>query len=309
MSADAMPRAGAGSSVARNAPAAESRESDERHRLRERVREYWNGRIHDLEMAESPVGSPAFFDELEEYRFEKLDYLPRLVDFDGYRGEEVLEIGCGIGTDLTRFAHGGARVAGLDLSETAIGLARQNLDRLELPADLQVADGGDLPYPEGSFDVVYCHGVLQYAANPEAIVGEARRVLRPGGEAVFMVYNRDSWLAWMSRAFGVGLEHDDAPVFRLYTVEEFERLLAPFPHRSIVPERFPVATRLHGGLQGALFNRLFVPAFNALPDSWVRPLGWHLMAFCRKREDPSRELKPGRAATRQRSDTAGRREG
>lgn len=250
--------------------------------LRESVRSYWDGRIHDLEMATHRPGTPEFFDELEKYRFDKLEYLPRLVDFSAYGGRDVLEVGCGIGTDLTRFARGGARVTGVDLSETAIRLARRNFDRLGLPVDLYVADGGNLPYSDESFDLVYCHGVLQYAADPEGIVREAHRLLRVGGTGIFMVYNRQSWLAWMSRMFGVGLEHDDAPVFRLYTRQQFEDLLEPFPDRRIVPERFPVPTRLHDGIQGMLFNRMFVPAFNALPRSWVRSVGWHLMAFCRK---------------------------
>jgi len=252
--------------------------------LRERVRSYWDGRIHDLEMATHRPGTPEFFDELEEYRFDKLDYLPRLVDFSAYGGRDVLEVGCGIGTDLTRFARGGARVTGVDLSETAIRLARRNFDRLGLPAGLYVADGGNLPYSGETFDLVYCHGVLQYAADPEGIVREAHRLLRVGGTGIFMVYNERSWLAWMSRLFGVGLEHDDAPVFRLYTRQEFEDLLEPFTDRRIVPERFPVPTRLHDGIQGVLFNKVFVPSFNALPRTWVRSVGWHLMAFCRKDE-------------------------
>jgi SAM-dependent methyltransferase len=249
--------------------------------LQERVRAYWNERIHDLEMTRSPVGSAEFFRELDEYRFEKLDYLPRLVDFAGWRGRRVLEIGCGVGTDLVRFARSGAAVTGVDLSQTAVDLARRNLQAHGCSGEVRLADGGRTPFPEKSFDLVYCHGVLQYAADPGAIVRETRRLVTPAGEAVFMVYNRRSWLAWMSRHLGVGLEHGDAPVLRLYTAAEFARLLAPFGEVRLVPERFPVVSRLHGGLKGVLFNRLFVPAFHLLPRRWVRPLGWHLMAFCR----------------------------
>jgi SAM-dependent methyltransferase len=250
--------------------------------LNERVRAYWNERLHDLEMTTQPRGSAGFFRELHDYRFEKLDYLPRLVDFGAWRERRVLEIGCGVGTDLARFAQGGAIVTGVDLSETALGLARQNFAVNGLRGDLRLADGTRLPLAEGSFDLVYCHGVLQYSADPEGIIREAHRLTAPGGEAIFMVYNRRSWLAWMSKHLGVGLEHDDAPVFTLYTRAGFERLLAPFPVRRIVPERFPVASRLHHGLKAVLFNGLFVPAFRILPRAWVRPYGWHLMAFCRK---------------------------
>jgi SAM-dependent methyltransferase len=249
--------------------------------MTEAIRSYWNTCIHDLEMTSSPVGTAEFFDELDDYRFEKLDYLPRLVDFNGYGGRSVLEIGCGVGTDLARFAKAGARVTGVDLSATATAIAKKNLDVLGLEGDIRVADGSRLPFAAGSFDVVYCHGVLQYSADPTAIVREAHRLLAPGGEAIFMVYNRRSWLAWMSKAFRVRLEHEDAPVLKLYTIGEFDNLLSVFPNRRIVPERFPVRSRLHHGAKGVLFNNVFVPIFNSLPRRWVRRSGWHIMAFCK----------------------------
>ena len=80
----------------------------------------------------------------------------------------------------------------------------------------------------------------------------------------------------------VALEHEDAPCLRKFSSAEFRTLLAPFAGTRIVPERFPVRSRLHGGWKGLVFNTCFVGVFNALPRSWVRPLGWHLMAFCRK---------------------------
>jgi hypothetical protein len=51
---------------------------------------------------------------------------------------------------------------------------------------------------------------------------------------------------------------------------------------TLIPERFPVKSRLHKGWKGVAFNTLFVRTFNALPAAWVRRFGWHLMAFCRK---------------------------
>jgi SAM-dependent methyltransferase len=246
------------------------------------VRRYWNTRIHDLEMTSHAVGSREFFADLDEYRFDKLRYLPALVDFDGFAGRRLLEIGCGIGTDLARFARGGAVVTGVDLSQTAIDLAAKNFAGHGLHGDLRVADGEALPFADASFDVVYGHGVLQYAVRPERIVAEARRVLAPGGQAIFMVYNRVSWLNALSKVMKVALEHEDAPVLRKYSIAEFRGLLAPFGDVRIVPERFPVRSRLHGGWKGAAFNTVFVGTFNALPRAIVRPLGWHLMAFCRK---------------------------
>jgi SAM-dependent methyltransferase len=252
------------------------------------IARYWNARIHDLEMTAQPVGSREFFDELDAYRFDKLHYLPRLVDFAAYRGRTVLEVGCGIGTDLVRFARGGALVTGVDLSATAIDLARKNFALHGVDAcDLRVANGEALPFADHSFDVVYGHGVVQYTADASRLVAECHRVLRPGGEAIFMVYNRISWLNALSKLMKVPLEHEDAPVLVKFSIAEFRRLLAPFADVRIIAERFPVKSRLHKGWKGVAFNTLFVGTFNALPRALVRRLGWHLMAFARKADRPA----------------------
>lgn len=246
------------------------------------VREYWNRHIHDLEITTHPVGSPGFFADLDQYHFEKLHHLLQLVDFNGYRGRRVLEVGCGAGTDLARFAKGGALVSGVDLSSSAIALARQNFAQQGLEADFREADGEQLPFADATFDLVYAHGVLQYTVNPRALAEECRRVLKPGGEAIFQVYNRISWLNALSKLMKVPLEHEDAPVLRKYSAGEFRAVVGAFSDVRIVEERFPVTSRLHKGWKGAAFNTLFVGTFNALPRSLVRRFGWHLLAFCRK---------------------------
>jgi SAM-dependent methyltransferase len=250
--------------------------------LTRQVREYWNNRIHDLEMTAQPVGSREFFAELDEYRFDKLAYLPDVVDFTGFKGRRLVEIGCGIGTDLVRFARGGAIVTGVDLSETAVRLAKTNLQLNAGKGAVFVGDGAALPLTSESVDVVYAHGVLQYSADPRSVVEESQRVLRSGGRAIFMVYNRVSWLMALSRVMKVGLEHADAPGLRLYSADEFRTLIQGFRQAEIVPERFPVKSRLHHGWKGALYNQVFVGVFNALPRRVVRRFGWHLMAFCVK---------------------------
>ncbi|MBE3135166.1 MAG: class I SAM-dependent methyltransferase [Acidobacteria bacterium] len=246
------------------------------------VATYWDRHIHDLAMTSHPVGSREFFADLAQYRYEKLHYLPRLVDFAGYGNRRLLELGCGIGTDLVRFARGGAMVTGLDLSERAIALARANVrwEGLDDRVDLRVGNAEALPFANGTFDIVYGHGVVQYTVDPDQMLSECRRVLAPGGEAIFMVYNRVSWLNLLSHVMRVELEHADAPVLRMYSIGEFRRLLSGFREVRIVPERFPVRSRLHGGWKGSLYNGLFVRVFTTLPRTWVERYGWHLMAFC-----------------------------
>lgn len=246
------------------------------------IHSYWNDHIHDLAIAKHPAGTLGFFDDLDEYRFDKLNYLPRVVDFSAYKGKKVLEIGCGVGIDLVHFAENGAIVTGVDLADTSIDLAKKNFELRGLKGEFYRMDGEALPFEDESFDVVYAHGVLQYTENAQKMVNEIHRVLRPGGEAIMMVYNRISWLNALSQVMKVDLEHEDAPVLKKYSIGEFKNLLSNFDRVKIVPERFPVKSRLHKGAKGILYNGIFVPAFKIVPKFLVRPLGWHIMAFAYK---------------------------
>lgn len=246
------------------------------------VRAYWNTHIHDLEISTQQPGTPGFFADLDQYHFEKLHHLLRLVDFDAWRGRDVLDVGCGAGVEVVRFARGGARVTGLDLADSAARLTAENLRGQRLAAGVVVGDGERLPFGDASFDFVYAHGVVQYAADDSRVVAECHRVLRKGGLAMFQVYNRVSWLHLLSKVMKVPLEHEDAPHLRRYSAAEFRQLVGTFAATEIVAERFPVKSRLHKGWKGALYNAGFVGVFNALPRAWVRRFGWHLLAFCRK---------------------------
>ena len=252
------------------------------HDLITRIAAYWDERIHDLAITTYPVGSAGFFQQLADYRYDKLNYLPRLVDFSSYAGKSLLEVGCGAGIDLVRFARAGAIVTGIDLSETAINLAHRNIEQNGLSANLLVMNGECMQFPDNTFDVVYAHGVLQYTADTGKMIAEIHRVLKPGGQAIMMVYNRNSWLNLMRRVTKVPLEHEDAPVLKKFSMGELRQLLKPFKDYRIIPERFPVKTKLHSGWKARLFNDVFVGTFNVMPKALVRPLGWHLMAFAVK---------------------------
>ncbi|MBM3750598.1 MAG: class I SAM-dependent methyltransferase [Acidimicrobiia bacterium] len=250
--------------------------------MNERVRDYWNTHIHDLEISTHAPGTPGFFADLDQYHFEKLHHLLELIHFDEWKDKDVLDVGCGAGVEVVRFARAGARTTGVDIAESAITLARRNLEQQGLQARLEVADGEHLPFPDASFDFVFAHGVVQYTGNDGAMVAEIHRVLRPGGLAVFQAYNRNSWLNLLSKVMKTPLEHEDAPVLKRYSDTEFRRLVSVFTDVRLVFERFPVKSRLHKGWKGMAFNTFFVGAFNVLPRALVRRYGWHMLAFCRK---------------------------
>ncbi len=251
---------------------------------KQRLRAYWNEHVTDWPIATTEPGSPAFFRETEAYRFEKLDYLERLIDYGGQAGRDVLDVGCGLGNDTARFARGGARVTGIDIAPRAIELTERNFRQRGLEGRFLVMDGEAMTLPEASFDFVYCHTVLHFTTDPAQMIREIHRVLRPGGSALLMSVNRYSWMRLMHRLAKVEIDHLQAPVFQWFSPGELMAMAAPFAERRLVPERFPVATKVHKGLKSWLFNTGFVSVFNLIPRSLVRGSAHHLLIFARKAE-------------------------
>jgi ubiquinone/menaquinone biosynthesis C-methylase UbiE len=97
---------------------------------------------------------------------------------DLLRAERVLDVGCGTGAlteELARRTRG--EVTGLDVDPAMVAYAREQGGE----ARYREGDALDLPYPEANFDVVACHFLLLWVADPGRAVAEMARVTRPGG--------------------------------------------------------------------------------------------------------------------------------
>jgi 2-polyprenyl-3-methyl-5-hydroxy-6-metoxy-1,4-benzoquinol methylase len=99
-------------------------------------------------------------------------------------GQQVLDVGCGPGTITTGLARqvapGG--VVGIDNTPAPLGQARDEAQRHGVHnVSFAVADVYNLGFPDGTFDVVHAHQVLQHLVQPVVALREMRRVCKPGG--------------------------------------------------------------------------------------------------------------------------------
>jgi SAM-dependent methyltransferase len=159
-------------------------------------RDFWTSYQPGTRAAPEPIGSPAFFAAVEARRYALEPDIPEIVGFERWADRDVLEAGCGIGTDAARFVRAGARYTGIDFSSTALELARR---RPELQ-DARLVQGSvvELPFPDDSFDLVYSNGVIHHLPQTSQAIAEFHRVLRPGGMAIVMVYHRASLNFYLS---------------------------------------------------------------------------------------------------------------
>lgn len=100
-------------------------------------------------------------------------------------GMRVLDVCCGPGILAAGALQRGADAVGIDFSSEAVALA----NRLVPTGSFQQADAQALPFPDASFDAVLCGYGLMHVPDPEVVLQEMRRVLRPGGRAAVSVWD------------------------------------------------------------------------------------------------------------------------
>lgn len=171
------------------------------------VRSYWSkNNIPQIWYSIKTPLTLQFFNELRRKRYRLYyEYLHDDAEFEWHRGEKVLEIGCGAGTDIAEFALNGAHVSAIDLGADQVEMTKLNFKLRKLPIDfLETGNAEQLQFEDKSFDVVYSFGVLHHTPNTEKAISEVHRVLRDDGTGIIMLYAR-GWKHYIKRCFITGL--------------------------------------------------------------------------------------------------------
>ncbi|HLB22841.1 MAG TPA: class I SAM-dependent methyltransferase [Dehalococcoidia bacterium] len=129
--------------------------------------------------AEVALGNPSFVWRFGQDR--RLDLIRRYAPLEGAR---ILDIGCGLGVYVRKFREFSDDVCGIDID------AKRLREGAKTTPGLMLAVGEHLPFPDDSFDVVVLNEVIEHVHDDRATMGEAYRVIRPGGRIVIYAPNR-----------------------------------------------------------------------------------------------------------------------
>ncbi len=148
----------------------------------------------------------------------------------------LLDVGCGTGALLASVAGGAADAepCGVDLSGEMLAIARA-----KTPRGVRLVQGSAdrLPFADASFDVVVSTSVFHYFRRPQDALGEASRVLRPGGTLVITDWC-DDFLA--CRVCDLILRLFDRAHFRAYGAAELTRMLEAGGFEVVSVERYKI---------------------------------------------------------------------
>jgi SAM-dependent methyltransferase len=262
------------------------------------VKEYWDRRPCNIRHSPKPIGTRDYFDEVESRKYFVEPHIPAFADFPRWRGKDVLEIGCGIGTDSVNFTRNGANLTIVELSSESLAITKKRLELEHLRASLINGNAEELDEllpPGKKFDLIYSFGVIHHTPHPERVVKAISQRLKPDGELRIMVYARHSWkVLWIYARYGwrepwnwrklVGKYSEaqiGSPVSYVYSGSEARNLLSEFQIESISKEHiFPY--RISDYIEYKYVKNWY---FRWMPDSWFRwlerRLGWHLLIVAR----------------------------
>ncbi|HZT97141.1 MAG TPA: class I SAM-dependent methyltransferase [Chloroflexota bacterium] len=196
--------------------------------------------------------TPEFYREIDRRFFSDAHaYMPwrwlpfeHLIDFTRLAGMDVLEVGVGMGSHAQLLASHSRSFVGIDLTDYAVRATSERLKVFDIDGRILQMDAEHMEFEDDSFDFIWSWGVIHHSANTPAILGEMRRVLRPGGRAVVMVYHRNPWNYYVVRGLLGGLvtgelwrtrsihssvqSVTDGALARFYTCKEWAQLCSRY---------------------------------------------------------------------------------
>jgi ubiquinone/menaquinone biosynthesis C-methylase UbiE len=159
---------------------------------------------------QNPVGSnfveyrsgKEFYEEYDRFRYATEGHILQELDDIDFKDKKVLEIGLGQGADSMQIINRGALYYGIDLTDESVKRLEERFELYQKTYhSVEKANAKNIPYGDDFFDIVYSHGVIHHSPEIQQITREIHRVLKPGGQAVIMLYHKTSFNYYISIAF------------------------------------------------------------------------------------------------------------
>lgn len=246
------------------------------------VKRFWNTRPCNIKHSSSKIGTKKYFNEVEKRKYFVEPHIPKFADFKKWKNKQVLEIGCGIGTDTVNFLRNGAKVTAVELSDESLKIAKQRVELFGLDNNINFiscnAEQLNKYINKKKFDLVYSFGVIHHTVNPRKIIKAIVPLMKKNSELRIMLYAKNSWKNFMIE---YGYDQPEAqygcPIAKTYTPSQVNLLLKEFSKIEIEQDHiFPYIVSDY-----KKYKYTIQPYFKAMGkklfNDFQKKFGWHLL--------------------------------
>lgn len=143
--------------------------------------------------------------KFDRWYFDFYPYLKKYLNKLDLKNNNVLEIGLGYGTVASYLAAQASDYHAVDIAQGPVNLVNRRLNYLNIPQQATVQNCHHLNFPDNFFDNIVSIGCFHHTGSVEKCINEAYRVLKPGGQLLFMCYNKHSLRMLRSAPFSIFL--------------------------------------------------------------------------------------------------------
>lgn len=166
-----------------------------------KVKNYWNNQPCNVKHSKKKFLSIEYFNEVRKKRYFVEPHIPKFADFKNYKGKNVLEIGCGIGTDGVEFIKKGANYTGIELSKNSLDIFRERIKILKLSDKKNNLIEGSVEslsvVPRINYDLIYSYGVIHHTPNMKKAFNEIYKLANKKTLIKVMLYAKNSYKNFM----------------------------------------------------------------------------------------------------------------
>jgi len=159
--------------------------------LKNRVKEFWNKNPCSFDRIELKEGTHEFF-LTHDKLIERLYPYSSILQYGSCFDKRVLEVGCGMGSHSLKMASYAQEFYALDFNFRSTSITKKRFETFGKKARVMQADAENLPYGNNTFDRIYSLGVIHHTVDTQKAADEIYRVLKKGGDAILMLYYKNS---------------------------------------------------------------------------------------------------------------------
>jgi SAM-dependent methyltransferase len=206
-----------------------------------KVKKYWNRQPCNINHSKKEFLSKKYFEEIKKKKYFVENHIPKFAEFKKYKNKNVLEIGCGIGTDAIEFIKNGCKYYGIDFSERSVEITKARIKKYNLDKKKPVVlvdnceNLNKIKKLKINFDLIYSFGVIHHTPNMKKVFKSIHQIANKKTQVKIMLYAKNSYKNFLLNYTNYRFEaQKGCPV--VYTVDDQDI-------KSILKNKFKIISK------------------------------------------------------------------